>query len=80
MILTHRQLVAIVTFADGEDILLDPAFAGEDKGLVSINVGRESDESIIRLEPGGHAFVIQSGGRAHTQGSELPCWCGERHG
>lgn len=77
MILTQAQLAAIVLFADGEDVFIDPSFPDEKKGAVYLNVGRVSDHSIIRVDPEGITFPISNGSRQHL--AQVACWCGENH-
>ena len=82
MILTHHQLVKIVTFAENEDVYVNSSYPNEnDVGETFINVGRESDRSMIRVSPDGEAWIVARGSRQHTNGTnDARCWCGEKHG
>jgi hypothetical protein len=82
MILSRGQLVGIVRFADSdEDVFVRYSFAAdENNNPETINVGRLSDYSMVRITYDGTTYVLNNGTREHAADREETCWCGVKHG
>jgi hypothetical protein len=81
MILSRGQLIGLVRFADNqdEDLFVKYSFApDENNNPETINVGRLSDGSMVRITYDGTTYMLNSGSRKHYKTAET-CWCGEKH-